>query len=280
MTASQGSHAAHGRKHTAGAAGGGRQKSIFISGGAAGIGKATAQRMLRRGWIVGSYDIVPTEWAEEAADLPGTLVTGHLDVRDWDSWEAAVSDFTSRTGGTMDAFFNNAGVIVDGPLSEQTPDKIQWITDINCVGVAYGAKACHPYLKRTRGSVMVSMCSASANFGQPDVSTYSASKFYVKGLTEAMALEWARDKIRVNDIMPLWAKSKISEVNARSVRTLGVRLVPDDVAEVAEKIFTTRNLYLKKKLHHTVSAPDTVLKVLADLSPDMLKRYTTKLLVG
>ena len=258
----------------------GSRKSIFISGGANGIGKETAKRMLKRGWIVGSYDIIPTEWGDEAADLPGTLITGHLDVRSWDDWEAALADFTSHTGGTLDAFFNNAGVIVDGPLAEQPPEKIQWITDINCVGVAFGAKACHPYLKRTRDSVMISMCSAAANFGQPDVSTYSASKFYVKGLTEAMALEWARDRIRVHDLMPLWAKSAISEVNARSISTLGVRLVPDDVAAVAEKVFTTRNLYLRKRMHHTVSRPDTVLKVLADLSPDMLKRYTTKLLVG
>ncbi|WP_288833514.1 SDR family oxidoreductase [uncultured Corynebacterium sp.] len=255
-------------------------KSIFISGGATGIGMETARRMLARGWTVGCYDIAPVEWGDEAAHLPGTLVTGHLDVRKWDDWEAALTDFTSHTGGTLDAFFNNAGVIVDGKLSAQDPDRIQWLVDINAVGATYGAKACHPYLKRTPGAVMVSMCSASAIFGQPDVSTYSASKFYVKGLTEALAIEWAADKIRVHDLMPLWAKSKISEVNARSINTLGVNLVPADIAEVAERVFTTTNLYSRKKMHHTVSAADTLLKGLADFSPDIVKRYVNKFLVG
>ncbi|MEX3504183.1 SDR family oxidoreductase [Corynebacterium sp. LK2510] len=255
-------------------------KSLFISGAASGIGKATALRMLARGWIVGCYDIADVTWQDEATALPGTLVTGHLDVRNWDDWEAALADFTSHTGGTLDAFFNNAGVIIDGPLAEQDPEKIQWLVDINCVGVTYGARACHPYLKRTRGAVMVSMCSAAALFGQPEVSTYSSSKFYVNGLTEALALEWARDQIRVHDLMPLWAQTSISAVDARSVRTLGVRLVPDDIAAVAERVFTTRNLYSKRKLHHTVSAADTFFKVLSDFAPDMVRRYVAKIVVG
>ncbi|WP_342318983.1 SDR family oxidoreductase [Corynebacterium mayonis] len=257
-------------------------KSIFISGGATGIGKETAKRMLERGWIVGCYDIVDVEWGDEvdATHVPGTLITGHLDVRKWESWQAALADFTSHTGGTLNGFFNNAGVIVDGKLADQDPERIQWLVDVNAVGATFGAKACHPYLKRTKGAVMVSMCSASAIFGQPDVSTYSASKFYIKGLTEALALEWAQDKIRVHDLMPLWAKSKISEVNARSINTLGVNLIPDDIAAVAERVLTTTNLYSKKKMHHTVSKTDTVFKTLADFSPDMLKRYINKFLVG
>ncbi|WJY67285.1 SDR family oxidoreductase [Corynebacterium auris] len=256
------------------------RKALFVSGGATGIGKETAKKMLARGWVVGCYDIVDVDWGAEVEDLPGTLVTGHLDVRSWEDWEAALADFTAHTGGRLHAFFNNAGVIVDGPLHTQDPDKIQWLVDINAVGATYGARACHPYLKRTRGAVMVSMCSASAFFGQPDVSTYSASKFYVKGLTEALAIEWAKDKIRVHDLMPLWAKSKISDVSARSITTLGVRLVPEDIAKKAEKVFTTKNPYSKKKMHHTVSVPDTVLKVLSDFGPDIAKRYVNKFLVG
>ncbi|WKD56830.1 Diacetyl reductase [(S)-acetoin forming] [Corynebacterium capitovis DSM 44611] len=255
-------------------------KAIFITGGASGIGKATAHRMLKRGWTVGSYDVVPTEWGDDARSYPGTLITGKLDVRNWDEWEAALADFTSHTGGRLDAFFNNAGVIIDGPISEQDPERIQWILDINCVGIVYGAKACYPYLKRTKGSVMVSMCSASAIFGQPEIATYSASKFFVKGFTEAMSLEWAKDKIRVHDLMPLWAKTKIAEVNARSVRTLGVKLEPGDVADVAEKVFAEPSFFQKLRLHHGVSTPDKALKTLSDFAPDILRRAATKVLVG
>ncbi|WP_165164601.1 SDR family oxidoreductase [Corynebacterium qintianiae] len=257
-----------------------RKKSIFISGGASGIGMETAKRMLENGWVVGVYDVAETEWHHDLDLEEGQLITGRLDVRKWDDWENALKDFTSHTGGQLDAFFNNAGVIIDGPIHEQDPDRIQWIIDINCIGVTYGARACHPYLKRTKGSVMVSMGSASAIYGQPEISTYSASKFYVKGFTEAMSLEWAKDKIRVHDLAPLWAKTKVSEVNARSVRTLGVRLEAADVAEVAQKIFDDPSFYQKLMVHHGVSVPDKVLKGLADFSPDILKRAMTKILVG
>lgn len=257
-----------------------QKNSIFISGGASGIGMETAKRMLDLGWTVGSYDIVPTEWHHDLDLDEDQLITGHLDVRNFEDWENALKDFTTHTGGKLNAFFNNAGVIVDGRIEDQDPDRIQWLVDINCVGVSYGAKACHPYLKKTKDSVMVSMGSASAIFGQPEISTYSASKFYVKGLTEALSLEWAKDKIRVHDIAPLWAKTKVSEVNARSIRTLGVHLEPSDVAEVAQKVFADPNFYDKLRVHHGVSTTDKVLKSLADFSPDILRRTITKILTG
>lgn len=257
-----------------------RRKAVFISGGASGIGMETAKKMLERGWVVGSYDIVPTEW-HRGLDLDeGQLVTGHLDVRSFADWERALRDFTAHTDGELDAFFNNAGVIVDGRIAQQDPDRIQWLSDINCVGVSYGAKACHPYLKKTKGSVMVSMSSASAIYGQPEISTYSASKFYVKGLTEALSLEWARDGIRVHDLAPLWAKTKVAEVNARSIRTLGVRLEASDVAEVAQRVLADPSFYDTLRVHHGVSVTDKVLKALSDFSPDIVRRLVTKILVG
>lgn len=257
-----------------------RNKCIFISGGASGIGMETAKRMLDHGWTVGCYDIVPVEWHQNEDIEEGQLITGHLDVRSWEDWENAMKDCTSHTGGRLDGFFNNAGVIIDGRLEDQDPERIQWILDINCVGVTYGAKAAHPYLDRTKDSVIVSMGSASAIYGQPEISTYSASKFYVKGLTEALSLEWAKNKIRVHSLAPLWAKTKVAEVNARSTRTLGVRLEPGDVADVAAKLFAEPSFYDKLRVHHGVSVPDKVLKTLADFSPDLMKRFSTKLLVG
>lgn len=257
-----------------------QNKSIFISGGASGIGMETAKRMLDHGWTVGCYDIVPVEWHHDLDLDEGQLITGHLDVRSWEDWENALKDFTSHTGGRLDGFFNNAGVIIDGPISEQDPDRIQWLVDINCVGVTYGAKACHPYLKRTKKSVMVSMSSASAIFGQPEISTYSASKFYVKGFTEAMSLEWAKDHIRVHSLGPLWAKTKVADVSARSTRTLGVNLEPGDVADAATKLFAEPSFLQKFRMHHGVGVTDKAMKSLADFSPDILRRLVNKVLVG
>src|SRR5699024_10549351 len=165
--------------------------SIFISGGAAGIGLATAERFDREGWTVGVYDGDTDALAAAQAAHP-TWITGELDVRDAEQWARALSAFTAHTGGTLDVPDNDAAVKAE--------------VDIVVLGVTLGAQAAFPSLKATPGSHLVNIASASAIYGQPGIATYSASKFYVAGLTEALELEWAPHGVRVVGIWPLWAK--------------------------------------------------------------------------
>lgn len=244
-----------------------KRPAAFITGGASGIGKATAQRLLNMGWTVGSYDINETTWGtDDIAD--GQLITGHLNVTDRDNWDTALADFTSKTGGRLDFLFNNAGIIIDGNLVDQDPKKIDLILDINCLGVTYGAQAAYPYLKKTEDAVMISMSSASAIQGQPEISTYSASKFYVNGLTEALSVEWRKDDIRVHDMMPLWAQTQVANVNARSIQNLGVNLTPGDVADSTISVLTNSQPWIKYVQHHSVSTSDRVLKWLRKPIPE------------
>ena len=94
--------------------------SIFITGGAAGIGLATAERFGREGWTVGVYDVDTAALAEVQATHPD-WITGELDVRDPDQWVRALEEFTSHTGGTLDVLDNNAGVLVAGELGRREP---------------------------------------------------------------------------------------------------------------------------------------------------------------
>lgn len=241
--------------------------AAFITGGASGIGKATAQRLLNLGWTVGAYDIQEATWG--TADIPdGQLVTGHLDVTDREEWDTALADFTAYTGGRLDFLFNNAGIIIDGLLTEQDPEKIRTLVDINCLGVTFGAQAAHPYLKATKDAVMINMSSASAIFGQPEISTYSATKFYVNGITEALSVEWRNDDIRVHDLMPLWAATQVANVKAQSVKTMGVNLTPGDVADEAVRVLTTKAPWSRWVPHYAVSLTDRVLKWLRKPFPD------------
>jgi len=244
-----------------------KRPAAFISGGASGIGKATAQRLLNMGWTVGSYDVNETIWGTD--DIPeGQLITGHLDVTDRENWDAALQDFTSKTGGRLDFLFNNAGIIIDGEVVDQDPEKVQLLTDINCVGVVYGAQAAHPYLKATKDAVMISMSSASAIFGQPEIATYSASKFFVNGMTEALSVEWRNDDIRVHDMMPLWAATQVANVKAQSVKNMGVNLTPGDIADETIKVLTSKQPWIKWVQHHSVSLTDRGLKWLRKPFPD------------
>lgn len=245
--------------------------SIFISGGAAGIGRAVAERFLDAGWTVGAYDLVDVPYAHP------NLVTGFLDVTDPESWEQALGAFTQHTGGHIDVVDNNAGILDAGRLETLSPVAIDAQVRVNCIGVTLGARAAKKYLKP--GATLINMASASAIFGQPEIATYSASKFYVAGLTEALSLEWRKDKIRVVAIWPLWAKTNLANTTTTSIKRLGVHITPEQVAEVVWKVAHPSRLE-RGKLHYGVSKVDKLLYASARLSPRRLARVATRFIAG
>lgn len=191
-------------------------KSIFISGGAQEIGLAVAQKFLAEGWLVGVYAIHETSFSHL------NLRSGFLDVTDPTSWDETLAEFASHTGGAIDVVDYNAGIIISGPLQEAPEGGVEKLICVNVGRVTLGARAAHKYLARTPGAHLVNIS--------------SASKFYVAGLTEALNLEWHVDDIRVVDVSPLWTKTELaSDMNAKSVKSLGVRLTPEQVADAVGK---------------------------------------------
>lgn len=252
--------------------------SIFISGGAAGIGLATAQRFARDGWTVGIYDVSDDALAAAKAANP-EFITGKLDVREATDWDRALADFTSHTGGTLDVLDNNAGILVAGDLVDITADAIKAQIDIDALGVALGARAAHPYLAATPGSHLVNIASASAIYGQPGIAVYSATKFFVAGFTEALELEWQSDDVRVVSIWPLWAKTALADNDAKTTRTLGVRLSAEDIAEkVFESVHPNRLDRLTRRTSYSVGTQTTVLGNSAKFIPNSINRAVNKLL--
>lgn len=252
--------------------------SIFISGGAAGIGLATAQRFDRAGWTVGVYDVNQDALDKVKADHPD-FITGILDVREPDQWADALAEFTSHTGGTLDVLDNNAGVLAGGRLDQISPAAIRTQIDIDALGVTLGAQAAYPYLKATPGAHLVNIASASAIYGQPGIATYSATKFYVAGLTQALELEWEHDDIRVVGIWPLWAKTALVDTDAKSTRTLGVRITPE---QIADKVWQSVHPGVPDRLLHrtsySVGAQTLVLGNAAKFIPNFVNRTVNKFL--
>ncbi|GEE00997.1 short-chain dehydrogenase [Gordonia spumicola] len=252
--------------------------SIVITGGAAGIGLATAKLFRSHGWTVGVYDVDKAALAAASADDP-ELITGVLDVRDPDQWDAALADFTSHTDGQLDVLDNNAGILTAGNLADISPADVKAQIDIDALGVTLGARAAHRYLKATPGSHLVNIASASAIYGQPGIATYSATKFYVAGLTEALELEWEPDDIRVVSIWPLWAQTALADADTKSARNLGVRLTPEDVAaKVWESVHPTTVDRLLSRTSYSVGVQTTVLGNAAKFIPNVLNRGVNKLL--
>ena len=220
-------------------------KAIFITGGGSGIGRAVARLFAERGWRVGIADVNTAGLAETAAMLPrGMVETYAMDVRDRDAWIASLNAFVQASGDRLDVLFNNAGIGTGGPLAEADFDAIDRTVAINLSGVLNGARIGHAYLARTPGSVLLNTSSASGIYGSSGLATYSATKFAVRGLSEALDGEWYREGIKVRCLLPSFIETPLLDGVAggtnRSIREAvtgaGLELTPvDTVAEAAWK---------------------------------------------
>jgi NAD(P)-dependent dehydrogenase (short-subunit alcohol dehydrogenase family) len=212
-------------------------KSIFVTGAASGIGKATALLFGGRGWRVGCYD-VDVDGARTVAETIGRLALhGRLDVTSEESWRLCVADFEAATGSKMDVLFNSAGILRMGRFEDIAPIESKKQLDINVYGIVLGVHACLPALERSRGTI-VNMSSASAIYGQPELAVYSATKFAVRALTEALDIELRRKGIRVCDVMPGFVETPMlteQQTPAATVAKLGVKLKAEDIADVVWK---------------------------------------------
>lgn len=180
------------------------RNTIFITGGASGIGRAVAERFGREGWFVGLADIDEAGMRGTAALLPAGASSIHkLDVRDREAWDTALSACAAAAGGRIDAVFNNAGIPLGGAVIENTPAEIERCLDINLKGVLFGVQAAYPWLKASApGSCLLNTASAAGIYGTPGASVYSATKFGVRAITESLDAEWASDGIKVASLMP------------------------------------------------------------------------------
>lgn len=181
-----------------------RRKAIFITGGASGIGQATARLFAERGWRVGIADVNAPGLGETLASLSGAGHSQHqLDVRDRDGWSAALDAFTADSGGALDCLFNNAGIPLGGPFAEIDFADLDRVIAINLTGVMNGARIGYAYLaKAAPGSCLLNTASASAIYGSSGLAAYSATKFGVRALTEALDGEWAAVGVEVRDLIP------------------------------------------------------------------------------
>ena len=257
------------------------RKAIFITGGGSGIGRAVAQRFAREGWLVGLADVKEAGMAETAALLPdGQSWSIRLDVRDRAAWDEALAAFSQASGGRLDVLFNNAGVAHGGPFAENAQAAIDQLIDVNFRGVVNGAQAAYPLLKATPGSCLLNTASAAALYGAAGLSVYSATKFAVRGLTEALDVEWAGADIRVRDLMPGFidtpllvppAHAGTNQSMRESVVEAGLEFTPVEVvADIAWDAVTS------PKLHHLVGKTAKRVAFAARWMPGRLRKGLTR----
>ena len=222
-------------------------KSAFITGAASGIGLATARRLASDGWFVGLYDI-NREAVDEllsSGEFPAAC-GGSCDVTRHDSVQEAIAHFAGASGGRMDLLVNNAGVLTAGHFESVDPRSHEAMIRVNVQGLTTVAQLGFPLLKQTPGSTLVNICSVSSIHGVPLLAVYSASKFYVDGLTQALSIEWAGHGIRVLSIKPPFVRTAlIRGIPERLTKTLTVDLAPEQVADaIVRALAGSRDSYL------------------------------------
>ena len=207
------------------------QQSVFISGAAQGIGAEIARLFHNHGYKVGIYDINEVQANALAKELGENAKAGYLNVSNYRQWQMALQEF-KNWAGELNILVNNAGILYSGAF-ENTPIQSHHNTiDINVKGVLNGCHAALNHLQKSSFARVINLSSASAIYGQADLASYSASKFAVRGLTEALDVEWQKYNIRVLDVMPLFVQTNmVKNMDAGSIQHIGVDLTPADVAK-------------------------------------------------
>ena len=178
-----------------------RDKVVLITGAARGMGAAAARRIAAEGGKVVLGDILDDLGKAVADELGEAARYVHLDVTSPSEWADAIAA-AERDFGRVDALVNNAGILTFGALADMPLEDYRRLIEVNQVGVFLGMQAAAPALERAGGGAIVNLSSVEGLGGGAFLTAYTASKFAVRGMTKAAAIELGPKGIRVNSVHP------------------------------------------------------------------------------
>ena len=232
-------------------------KVAIITGAGSGLGQATAVRLAKEGVNIVVVDVNETggnETVEMVKQLGVDAFFIRTDVSKVEDVKHYV-DATVEKYGTIDYFFNNAGISGSGEyFLNTTPEDIQQIVGINLLGALYGVRFVAEVMLKNGGGSIVNTASSAGVIGQDSVVTYSATKHGIVGLTKSMVAEYAKDGLRVNAIAPGPTETpmvkafyeanpemKANATNGIPQKRLGT---PEEVAELVTFLLTSKAQYI------------------------------------
>jgi NAD(P)-dependent dehydrogenase (short-subunit alcohol dehydrogenase family) len=233
---------------------------VAITGAGRGIGAAAARRFATEGWRVAVLDC-DAATIEDSARALGTacIWSGVADVTDYVSLAAAAASIAHRAQ-RLDVLVNNAGILRTGPFETISPEEDEQQIRVNVLGVVNGVHAFFDALRATPGARIVNLASASSMYGTPDFAVYSATKFAVRGLTEALEIEFRRHDIRVSDISPPFVSGPMlasQTYQSKGIARMGgIKMDPETVATWIWRAATDE----PHRVHYTLQTDQRILR--------------------
>lgn len=249
------------------------RRTVVITGAGAGIGREAARRFAADGWAVCATDVDEAALADLERELGPGHTVARMDVTDKAQVDRVLREFAAGNGGCFDALLNNAGVAFIDHFEDQRLEQHELVAAVNINGVLNCTYLAFPYLARAARAKVINMCSLSSEYGIPSEATYSASKFFVRGFTEAMNIEWERHGIHVCDVLPNFVATPMMEAaHGDIVDSIGINLTAGDVAATILRAADDRS-----RVHWVVDTPKLKLvRAVMNSSPAPLHRAAIK----
>jgi NAD(P)-dependent dehydrogenase (short-subunit alcohol dehydrogenase family) len=207
---------------------------VAITGGARGIGKATAAALIRKDCRVAIGDLDLGLAERTAAELGGGAIALSLDVTDRASF-AAFLDEAERQLGPLDVLINNAGIMPVTPIADESDDSVRRQLDINVYGVIAGTQMAIERMRPRGSGHIVNIASQAGKGGVPGIATYSATKHAVVGFSEAVRGELRDSGLEVACVMPTVVNTELtSGVGQRMVKPVEAEDVANEIVDALE----------------------------------------------
>ena len=182
------------------------EKTVLVTGAASGIGLAATRRFLDEGAQVVMLDIDEASLTKAAAQFPqDRLLVQVGDTADRNTGAAAIKATVARFG-KLDILINNAGIASEGDIMQTSEDDFERVMAVNVAGYFHMAKAAMPELVKVRGAIVMTS-SVSGLGGDWEMFAYNTSKGAVSNMVRAMAMDAAKDGVRVNAVNPSFTKT-------------------------------------------------------------------------
>jgi len=224
-------------------------KLFLISGGARGLGEAQARRIVAEGGRVVIGDVLEDVGQQLAKDLGDSCKFVKLDVTDSNQWDSAVA--VAQQWGVLSGLVNNAGIYKPVSMIDTDAAEFERQIRVNQLGTFLGMRSCIEALKKNGGGAMVNMSSTVALRSAPNAIAYTATKWAVRGMTKAAALELAPFHIRVNSVHPGPIDTDMIKIRSHEANVQRAQQVPlkrlgtkEEVAGVVLFLLSDESIYM------------------------------------